>query len=260
MSKSRSFDCAANYYDNTRLMLEPIAQYGIPAIQQLFGPKARVLEAGCGTGRISIPLMERGVDLIGCDLSAQMLTRFQEKYPSPRIVRADASRLPFPNAQFDAVLTVHVLHLIPAWRDVLREFKRVLVPGGRYLNVRTWDTVGESVADALRTFWRNWMKDHGVDAGHPGVRAHTDILEELRSIGADVTEVEAIRYTDSIHLSEELDRFASRVYSETWDIPDRIFAASMQELRAWAVREYGDLDREIVDEVRCVIHAARFTE
>ena len=258
MNKSRSFDRAASYYDNTRLMLEPIAQYGIPAIQQLLGLRARVLEVGCGTGRISIPLLERGVDLVGCDLSAPMLARLHEKYPSARIARADASLLPYPSAHFDAVLTVHVLHLIPAWRDVLREFKRVLVPGGMYLNVRTWDTVGASVADAVRTFWRNWMKDRGVDAGHPGVRTNTELLDELRSLGASLSEVEPVRYTDSINLREELDRFASRVYSETWDIPEEIFDESMKELRARAVREYGDIDREVVDEVRFVIHAAKF--
>jgi SAM-dependent methyltransferase len=239
-------------------MLEPIERYGIPAIQQLLGPTAHVLEAGCGTGRISIPLLEHGVDLVGCDLSSQMLNRFQEKYASPRIVRADASMLPFPSAHFDAVLTVHVLHLIPVWRDVLREFKRVLVPGGLYLNVRTWDMVGASVADAVRTFWRDWLKAHGVDAGHPGVRSNTELLDELRQLGASLSEVEPVRYPDPINLRQELDHFAARVYSETWDIPDEIFDASMKELRAWAMRKYGDLDREIVDEVRFVIHVARF--
>ena len=33
------------------------------------------------------------MDLIGCDLSAQMLKRLQEKYPAARIAQADASRL-----------------------------------------------------------------------------------------------------------------------------------------------------------------------
>lgn len=258
MNKSRSFDRAANYYDKTRLFLEPIEKYGIPAIHELLGTTSRVLEAGAGTGRISVPLLERGVDLVGCDLSSPMLTRFQEKYPSARLVQGDAAQLPFPNAQFDAVLTVHVLHLIPAWRDVIREFKRVLVPGGVYLNVRTWDTVGVSVADTVRTFWRGWMLEHGVDAGHPGVRTHSDLLEELRVLGAEVSEVEPIRYTDTVNLRRELDHFASRVYSETWDIPDEIFDASMIALRDWAISEYGDLDRDIVDEVRFVIHVARF--
>lgn len=258
MKKSRSFDRAADYYDSTRQMPAPIESHGIPAIQQLAGDGARMLEVGAGTGRISIPLMERGADVVGCDLSSQMLKRFQKKYPSPRLVQADASHLPFPLAYFDAVLTVHVLHLIPAWRDVLREIKRVLAPGGVYLNVRTWDMVGDSAVDRIREFWRSWMNQHGWDAGHLGVRTHADLLRELRLMGANVSEVEPARYTHSVNVRKELENFAARIYSETWDIPEAIFNESMQELQAWALREFGDLDQEIVDDVRIVIHAARF--
>jgi ubiquinone/menaquinone biosynthesis C-methylase UbiE len=258
MRNSRSFDRAANIYDQTRRLLEPIARYGIPAVLDEIGPSARVLEVGAGTGRISIPLLERGVDLIGCDLSSPMLRRFQEKFPSARLARVDGSFLPFPGAQFDIVLTVHVMHLIPSWRDVLREFHRVLVPGGAYLNVSTWDPVGVSVSGKIREFWRGWMGAHGVDAGHPGAREQVQLVQELRSLGAVVTEVEVIRYSDSFNLREELDRFASRVYSDTWDLPDEIFEASMKELRAWVRREYGSLDQEIQDEVRFLIDVARF--
>src|SRR5689334_24267582 len=112
MTNSISFDRAAHFYDRTRLLHEPIAKHGIQAILDLTGPKARVLDVGTGTGRISIPLLERGLDLIGCDLSAKMLMRLQEKRPSARIVQADASLLPFPASHFDVVLTVHVMHLI----------------------------------------------------------------------------------------------------------------------------------------------------
>lgn len=257
MSKSRTFDRAAHIYDQTRPLLEPILQKGIPAILELIGPQARVLEVGSGTGRISIPLLEHGVDLVGCDLSSQMLKRFQEKFPAAPVVRADASILPFSTAQFEVVLTVHVMHLIPSWRETLREFQRVLVGGGVYLNVSTWAPVGNSVSQRIREFWRGWMAAHGVDAGHVGARTQAELLQELRSLRADLTEAEVVRFPDSFNLREELDRFSSRVYSETWDIPDAIFDASMNELRAWVTREYGSLDQDIEDQVRFVINVAR---
>ena len=258
MKTSRSFDRAANIYDQTRLFLEPIAKHGIPAILDIIGPNARVLEVGSGTGRIGIPLLERGVDLIGCDLSSPMLRRFQEKFPSARIAQADASQLPFPTAQFDVVLTVHVMHLIPSWREALREFRRVLVPGGVYLYVSTWAPVGVSVSGKIRQFWRGWMKANGLEAGHPGARERADLLQELRSLGADLSEVEAIRFIESFNLREELNRFAARIFSETWDIPDMLFEESIKELRAWVTAEYGSLDQEIKDEVRFFIDVARF--
>jgi SAM-dependent methyltransferase len=259
MNSSRSFDRAANIYDQTRLLLEPIAKYGIPALADIIGPNARVLEVGAGTGRISIPLLERGLDWIGCDLSTRMLNRLQEKLPSARIVQTDASHLPFPSAHFDYVLTVHVMHLIPPWRETLREFRQVLAPGGAYLNVRTWASVGDSVSDKMREFWRGWLASNDVEAGHPGVRDDADLLQELRSMGATVTEVEVVRFSDSFLLREELERFESRMYSDTWDIPNAIYDASVKELRAWTTREYGDLDQEIKDEVRFVIYEARFS-
>lgn len=258
MSKSRTFDRAANIYDQTRPLLEPIIKHGIPAILEIIGTKGRVLEVGSGTGRISIPLLERGVNLIGCDLSSQMLKRFQEKLPSAPIARADASLLPFSTGQFDVVLTVHVMHLIPSWRETLREFRRVLVPGGVYLNVSTWAPVGNSVSQRIREFWRGWMAANGVDAGHIGARTQAELLQELRSLNTELTEVEVVRFPDSFNLREELDHFSSRAYSETWDIPDAIFNASMNELRTWVTQEYGNLDQDIEDQVRFVINVARF--
>ena len=258
MNTSRIFDRAASYYDQTRPLLEPIARHGIPAILEVLGPDARVLEAGSGTGRMSIPLLERGVDLIGCDLSDPMLRRFREKFPTARIARADATVLPFPTAHFDNVMTVHVMHLIPAWQEVLREFRRILVPGGAYLNISTWAPVGTTVSGQIRDFWRSWMAANGTDVGHSGVREQATLLEELRSMGAQVSEVEAVRFQYTFRLGEKLNHFTSRSFSETWDLPDAIFEASMNALQAWAVQKFGSLDREIQDDVRFVIHVARF--
>ena len=258
MNSSRSFDRAADIYDQTRFLFEPIATHGVQAILELIGPSARVLDVGTGTGRISVPLLERGVDLIGCDLSVKMLRRLQEKLPSARIAQADASLLPFPTAHFDFVMTVHVLHLIPPWREALREFKRVLKPEGAYFNVKTWEAVGTSMRGEIREFWRSWLKAHGVNAYLTGVQRNAESLPELQSLGAQVTELEVIRYPLKFTLREELERFASRVYSDAWDVPDLLFETSIQELRTWASHEYGDLDQPRADEVRFVIDLARF--
>jgi len=258
MNTSRSFDRAASIYDQTRPLLGPIATHGLQAIFDVIGPRASVLDVGTGTGRISVPLLERGVDLIGCDLSARMLARMQEKFPSARIARADASQLPFPANHFDAVMTVHVLHLIPPWREALHEFRRVLVPGGVYLNVRTWEPVGISIRGQMRDFWRGWLEAQGVDARPTGLRDDQEFRSDLENLGAKLTNVEVVRYPLPLTLREELEHFASRTNSNTWEIPDDIYSASLEELRAWVDREYGNLDQPRSDEVRFVINVARF--
>lgn len=258
MSNSRSFDRAASIYDQTRPLLEPIAKHGIQAIFDITGPNARILDVGTGTGRISVPLLERGMDLIGCDISPKMLSLLKGKFPSARISRADASLLPFSSAHFDVILTVHVLHLIPLWREALREFRRVLRPKGIYLNVKTWDAVGNSVREQIRVYWRRWLEAQGVNVRHVGLQDQAELLQEILALGGRSTEVEVIRYPMPFRLREELDRFASRQSSDTWDIPDDIFDASLKELRAWVEGEFKDLDQEIENEVRFVIDVVRF--
>lgn len=258
MNTSQSFDHAASIYDQTRLLPEPTATHGIQAILDITGPDAFLLDAGTGTGRIGIPLLQRGARLLGCDLSMKMLRRLQEKLPSSRFAQADASLLPFPANSFDAVLTVHVLHLVGPWRETLREFRRVLKPDGKYLNIRTYEPVSDSIRQQARDFWRSWLKAQGTDVRQPGVQSRTEVLQELRKMGASVTEVEAVRYTHPYTLREELERYHSRVYSEMWKIPDDIFAASLRELRTWILKKDLSLDEPIEDEVRFVIDVAGY--
>jgi hypothetical protein len=97
-----------------------------------------------------------------------------------------------------------------------------------------------------------------VNAYLTGVQRNAEALPELQSLGAHLTEVEVIRYPLTFTLREELERFAARVYSDAWEVPEAIFEISMEELRAWADREYGDLDQQRADEVRFVIDVARF--
>jgi SAM-dependent methyltransferase len=259
MNNSRSFDRAASFYDQTRPLAEPIEKPGMQAILDITGPGARILDVGTGTGRISIPLLQRGLDLVGCDISSKMLKRLQEKFPAARIAQADATFLPFPSDHFEFVMTVHILHLIPSWRDVLREIWRVLQPGGAYLNVRTWGSSGVSIRDRLRIFWRNWLEREGFNANNPGLHDQAEFARELGSMGAHLSEVEVMRYPLKFTLREELERFASRIYSDSWDIPNPVFDASVQELRTWVEHEYGNLDQPREDEVRFAIDIARFT-
>jgi ubiquinone/menaquinone biosynthesis C-methylase UbiE len=258
MKTSRSFDRAAGIYDKTRPLTEATAEVGIQSLLDAAGVGARILEVGTGTGRISIPLLERGADLIGCDLSAKMLARQHGKYPAARLAQTDAVFLPFPDDHFDAVLTVHVMHLIGPWRESLREFKRVLKPGGLFLSVRTYETVGDSVREQIREYWINWLGNEGVDTRHPGVQSSEELQRELRSLGAHLEEVEVIRYTFPFTLRAELDRFKDRVYSDTWSVPEPAYGASLEALRDWVIREYDDLDQEREEQVRFVFDAARF--
>jgi ubiquinone/menaquinone biosynthesis C-methylase UbiE len=130
-------------------------------------------------------------------------------------------------------MTVHVLHLVPGWQDALREFRRVLTPEGVYLNVKTWAPAGVSSREQVRLHWRGWLQEHGHEIRHPGLEKQEELNEALTSMNAQVREVEVIRYTLEFTLREELERFATRIYSETWDIPEELF--ERRNLETWTI-------------------------
>lgn len=105
-------------------------------------PCARVLDIGCGTGRLAERLITaRGMQgVVGCDFSAGMLAHAAERLGPPgtgtarvALVRGDATRLPFADASFDAAVSTEAFHWFPDQDAALHELRRVLRPRGRLL-------------------------------------------------------------------------------------------------------------------------------
>ncbi len=135
---SVAFDRAADYYDNTRGFPPGVAADVGTLLVKTGGltSSSRVLEIGVGTGRIALPVAPHIRAYYGIDLARPMLERLIAKRSTEPVyvVEGDVTRLPFPDAGFDAVIAVHIFHLIPAWREVLREVARVMRPGALLLH------------------------------------------------------------------------------------------------------------------------------
>lgn len=89
---------------------------------------ARVLDAGCGSGKYAAPLAAAGYRVHGIDLFRSPTFG----YPFPYAC-ATLDRLPFADASFDAAYALSMIYYLPAPERALRELARVLVPGGRVL-------------------------------------------------------------------------------------------------------------------------------
>ncbi len=87
----------------------------------------RVLELGCGTGRLLRTLPGR--EVIGVDISARSLSFAREK--GCAVVAADAHRLPFPEGAFDAVVAANGVFTHLDYEPAFTEISRVLAPGGQ---------------------------------------------------------------------------------------------------------------------------------
>lgn len=88
-----------------------------------------VLEIACGTGRFTVALAERDAEVVGLDISAEMLAQGREKARragrSVEFLRGDAGRLPFPDDSFDAVFAMRFFHLADTPAAYLSEMARV---------------------------------------------------------------------------------------------------------------------------------------
>jgi trans-aconitate methyltransferase len=93
-------------------------------------PGERILDLGCGTGRLTAEIAERpGNPVVGLDVSAAMLAQARKTAPL-RLVQADGAALPFVPA-FDAVFSAATFHWIADHDRLFASVFSVLRPGGR---------------------------------------------------------------------------------------------------------------------------------
>lgn len=95
---------------------------------------ARVLDIGCGAGFLANSLSAEGHHAVGLDLSPGSLKVARNRDPSgrTRFGVADAYRLPFGDASFDAVTAMDFLEHVDEPGRVIAEAARVLKPGGLF--------------------------------------------------------------------------------------------------------------------------------
>jgi ubiquinone/menaquinone biosynthesis C-methylase UbiE len=167
------------------------------------GAHGRVLELGCGTGRVSLPLARAGIDLVGIDRSAPMLERARQRLTkSPtrqfarflRLVRGDIRTLPFDTGSFAMVLAPYgILQSLTRPRDLtaaLASVARVVVPGG---------TFGiDLVPDVPK--WREYENRVGLRGTHGDTR---------------LTLIESVRQDPARRLTTFAQKYVERRGSET---------------------------------------------
>jgi ubiquinone/menaquinone biosynthesis C-methylase UbiE len=162
----------------------------------------RVLEVGVGLGTDFVQFARAGARATGIDLTQAAIdaasSRLALEGLSAELVRADAERLPFPDASFDLVYSWGVIHHTPDPAAALAEVRRVLAPGGEarimLYSRRSWFAFGAWIRYGLLSL-RPGQSIARVLAEHlesPGTKAYTS--RELDTLFGDFTAVELKRF------------------------------------------------------------------
>lgn len=111
----------------------------------------RVLDAGCGNGRLYEFLKNSNIAYTGIDSSEELINIAKKSFPDANFLLGDILTLPFSDNKFNVIFCIAALHHLPGKNlreQVIKEFNRVLVPGGylimtnwNLLNIRWWPTL-----------------------------------------------------------------------------------------------------------------------
>lgn len=191
----------ARTYDS-KLTGTPLLEFDLRFAEKFFGPSGTLVDLGCGTGRLILPFAERGLSVLGVDLSGDMLKVASEKARMAAVtmllIRANLVELDcLKDQSFDyAACLFSTLGMISGRenrRQTLSHARRILKPGGRFLlHVHNlWFHLGTRAG--RRWLWRDRLSalagrpDAGDYSAAPGVALHhfsrREILKDLRATG-----------------------------------------------------------------------------
>lgn len=157
-------------------LVEKLLHAGVPqtAVPRTPPPPYRVLDAGCGTGRMAIELARRGVEIVGVDLDEEMLKQARAMAPHLDWRLGDLSRLEL-GTHFDAIVMAGnvMIYLTPGTEAAtLANLARHLTPGGLLvaafeLTPKPWTNLTLDAYDALAQAaglsraarWSTWDQD-----------------------------------------------------------------------------------------------------
>jgi len=117
-----------NQKEYDRLLLDRFANY--------FDQNSLILDAGCGpSGHIGRYVFDKGIPVIGVDISDRCIELARENNPPMRFDRCDMGDMPFEEEAFDGIIVYYSIIHAPQKHvgRFFREFHRVLKPGGRLL-------------------------------------------------------------------------------------------------------------------------------
>jgi demethylmenaquinone methyltransferase/2-methoxy-6-polyprenyl-1,4-benzoquinol methylase len=142
----------------------------------------RMLDAGGGTGRIAQQLVDRVGMMVISDISVNMLRQAHQKDGLCCAVGSETEKIPFADASFERVIVVDAYHHLLDQAQSLREFWRVLAPGGRLVieepDIRRFGVKLLALAEKLALFRSHFECAEKIAATLETFGAKTDVQRD----------------------------------------------------------------------------------
>jgi SAM-dependent methyltransferase len=154
------YNSIASRYIATRSEKSPDVQLLTELVKRL--PKqARVLDAGCGAGVPITRILSRSFKVTGVDFSEKQIELARRLVPRANFLKADMTRLTFPESSFDAICSFYAIIHIPRrkHRQLLRDFHNMLKPQGLALLCLGADDIKSQVEENYlghRMYWSHY--------------------------------------------------------------------------------------------------------
>ncbi|GAA2751773.1 class I SAM-dependent methyltransferase [Kitasatospora cinereorecta] len=112
------------------------------------GPGTRLVEVGCGTGRLAGLALARGARVVATDAVPEMVKEASAVLPGAEVAEASLPGLPFPDGAFEAAVGAFVINHVPDPPAAAADLRRVLAPGGR-VALSCWDALRRNRAQGV---------------------------------------------------------------------------------------------------------------
>lgn len=254
-----NFDRVSEQYDESRGMPPGVAEQICQWVLSRLPADPAIAEIGVGTGRIALPFIRQGVRYTGFDISEQMVARLREKLGGEphraQLHLADINeQLPVPAQSQDAVIAVHILHLVDPTR-ALPQVRRILKPGGALAwGYETHDD--DAPRQRIRQYFRQTVAKMSGAKWRPFHPPAAQAL--LAEWGARVEQHTVAAWTEPETPRKALTHIVQRTMSFTWELDDALIQEGMRLTQPWAEQEFGDLDRPYAIQKRFLVDWYQF--
>jgi ubiquinone/menaquinone biosynthesis C-methylase UbiE len=232
------FSGIASRYDSTRDLPQEhlIACYARLVEHGLLPARGMILDAGCGTGQVSLPLAEQGYAVHGIDISAEMIAIAQGKVqpgmPAHYAV-GDVRDISLGSGSVDAVVVSKLFQHIEDWKGACRELIRVVRLGACIIQINERGAFG----NAVRRYFARRADELGYAGRYLGLNPHrnAELPAHMEAEGCEAIPFDAsdLRWTIDISYGEAFARLQDRLYAEFWYLPEAVHNQLLSETMAW---------------------------